>query len=478
MAVNLSPAINQVLNGLVNAGGAPFLVGGFVRDTVMGKPSKDFDIEVYNLAPNAFLEEIQKHGKVKLVGESFGVFKLTLRDGSDLDLSLPRTENRRNTAQLIASLADENGIVDLKVNAHTDFDVDVDPFMPIEVAASRRDFTMNAMVMNPFTGHIIDPFNGRQDIRNGLLRATSAAFAEDPLRVLRGMQFAARFNMQVEFFTMQMAKKLMGEFQTIATERIWGEWEKFFQKGTHPHMGLKFLRDTGWLGFFPEVENLIGTVQEPDWHPEGDVWTHTSFVMRQMALIIERDGLKGDDSTIAMAGALCHDMGKPLTTTNINGQIRSPGHDKEGLVPTRDFMTAIGAPEKITLPVMKLVEEHMSHIGLHPTARIVRRLAQRLHPHTTITMWERIVEADASGRPPLPKSRPAEAWLALAKEVQSNEGLPKPLVGGAMLIARNFKPGPAFKPILDAAFSAQLDGFVTPDNAEEWLDTFLLEGAA
>jgi tRNA nucleotidyltransferase (CCA-adding enzyme) len=187
MAVNLSPAINQVLNGLVNAGGSPFLVGGFVRDTVMGKPSKDFDIEVYNLAPNAFLEEIQKHGEVKLVGESFGVFKLTLRDGSDLDLSLPRKENKRGAG-------------------HRGFDVDVDPAMPIEVAASRRDFTMNAMVMNPFTGHIIDPFNGRQDIRNGLLRATSAAFAEDPLRVLRGMQFAARFNMQVEFFTMQIAK--------------------------------------------------------------------------------------------------------------------------------------------------------------------------------------------------------------------------------------------------------------------------------
>lgn len=453
---NLSPHVRAVLNALVANDAVPFLVGGFVRDTVLGLKPKDFDIEVFNIAPHRFVTTIEQFGQVKLVGESFGVFKLRLPDGSELDLSLPRKDNKRGAG-------------------HRGFDVEVDPFMPIEQAVMRRDFTMNAMLMNPFTGHIIDPANGRQDIRDGLLRATSPAFAEDPLRVLRGMQFAARFGMRCEFRTMRMAEKLKDEFHTIATERVWGEWEKFFRQGKHPELGLKFLRDTRWLEFFPEVENLIGTIQDPDWHPEGDVWTHTGMVMAEMVRIADRDNLEGDERTIAMAAALVHDFGKPLVTEFSNGHVRSPGHDREGVKVAGDFFKRIGAPEKIALPAIVLTDEHMAHIGVTPNPRIVRRLANRLAPHSNVVMWERVVEADASGRRPLPPARPAEAWVEIAKDVQADKGTPKPIIGGAMLIARGFKPGPKFRPILDAAFNAQLDGDVDEDNAERWLDIFLLE---
>lgn len=451
----VSVAVENILADIREAGGKPFLVGGFVRDHVLGVPSKDIDIEVYALAPNSLLGVLEKHGQVKFVGESFGVFLLTLPNGDKIDVSSPRKDNKRG-------------------EGHRGFDVDVDPFLPLEEAVARRDFTMNAMLLDPATGAILDPLGGQEDLSRRLLRACGPTFEEDPLRVLRGMQFAARFGLTAAPNSLIFSRRIRDTFFTLSEERIWGEWEKFF-KGNYPIKGLEFLRDSGWITLYPELNRLIGTEQEPAHHPEGDVYVHTGLVMTAMAQIAKRDSLSGTERTIAMAAALLHDIGKPLVTERVEGKIQAHGHDKAGVAPALRVLSNMNAPEKVIQPVLKLVEEHMAHIHTEPTPRVVRRLANRLHPHATIVQWERLVEADHSGRHPLPKGRPAREWLTVAESVHVTTEQPKPIIGGAMLIARGMKPGPHFRPILDAAFSAQLDGEVTADNAAEWLETYLKE---
>lgn len=453
-----------IFDGIKEAGGAAYFVGGFVRDAYLKTESKDIDIEVYGLDQDSLSSVLSRYGKVDLVGVSFGVTKLTTQEG-DYDFTMPRTESKSG-------------------EGHRGFDVAVDPNLSLEDAASRRDFTFNAMYMTP-DGLMKDPYGGLRDLKEGVLRHVSEKFSEDPLRVLRGFQFAARFGLKVARPTAELAAALKSEYKTIAKERIWTEWSKWASKGEHPGIGLEYLRQTGWIDFYPELKQLSGIPQEEKWHPEGDVWTHTKFVCDAAAEIAKREALSEDERVVLLLAALCHDLGKPSTTQMLDGQWRAPGHDKAGVEPTVRFLQSIGTQESIIEQVVPLVAEHMSHLN-ETTARSIRRLANRVYP-SNLRMLSLVMEADASGRPPLPKGMPEEAkrMLAMAEMVSVTHNKPAPILGGKdlMMLAKAGKipelfgrGGPHFSTILNKAFEAQMDGeFLDSESGQNYLIRLLNE---
>lgn len=428
----------QVMQAIKSAGGMPYIVGGYVRDAIMGHKPKDMDIEVFNISAQALVNVLIDFGKVDQVGASFGVIKLTTADGGDYDFSLPRRDNK--TGQ-----------------GNRGFIVDIDPTMNISEAAARRDFTMNAISMT-IDGEIVDPHNGKADISAGILRHTSVSFAEDPLRVLRGMQFSGRYNLSGHKATVKLCRQLRGEYCALPKERIWAEWYKWAAKSLRPSAGLEFLYRTGWVNFYPEIKALIGLKQEPDWHPEGSVYIHSKHVCDAATDIAVRDGLSETDRAMFVFGALCHDFGKATTTKVISGKITSHGHDEAGVEPTISFMKSIGAPEIFVKGVAEYTRFHMRHVHGEPSERVARRLIAALQVIGYRDVL-RIMEADHAGRPPLPKQVP-ESVIRLGDFMEKVSDQIKPLLMGRHLIEMGVKPGPAIGVICRAVYEMQLNGDV------------------
>jgi tRNA nucleotidyltransferase (CCA-adding enzyme) len=230
--IPLPPVLEPVLAALAQAG-RPRLVGGWVRDALMGHPSEDIDIEVSGVSFDELLAVLKPFGSTDVVGKSFGVIKLN-RDGRVYDFSLPRRESKTGTG-------------------HRGFRIEPDPLLNDAEAAARRDFTLNAIAWDPITKALIDPLGGEADLRAGILRHSSPAFVEDPLRVLRAMQFAARFDFALAPETAELARSMTGEFSSLPVERIWGEWDKWATRSLRPSRGLRVLQETGWLQHFPEI---------------------------------------------------------------------------------------------------------------------------------------------------------------------------------------------------------------------------------
>lgn len=440
----------QIAEKLLHAGARDCLmVGGYVRDRLMGIDSKDIDLEVYGLSYRQIVDALQDL-RVDLVGKSFGILKI----GPHIDVSIPRRERKQGSG-------------------HRAFAVEPDPDMTYREAASRRDFTINSIAMD-FEGRIIDPYDGQGDIRRGLLRATSPAFKEDPLRVLRGMQFASRLGFDMEANTVRMCRQISGEFADLSKERIYDEWAKW-TRGDHPAKGLALLQDTGWLDHFPALASMAGTPQDPLWHPEGDVLVHTALVCDAAARIAARRGFSSEERLLLLFAALLHDVGKAVTTVrNEDGRWISPGHAEEGVPIARRFLKALRAPGRVTDTVPPLVAEHMVHISLpahqDPTPRLIRRLASRLMP-ANIRLWAALCEADYSGRPPLPPGNPVARWEEIALQQEVENARPGPLLLGRHLIEQGMTPGPEMGRLLKAAYEAQLDGaFDDLEGALAWLN--------
>lgn len=429
----LRQALATVCKVIADSGGRALVVGGCVRDAVLGTTTKDIDVEVYGIEPSELAAILAKHFRLDLVGQAFGVLKL---HDYPIDIAIPRRESKAGLG-------------------HKGFDILSDPCMTPEEAASRRDFTINSMALDPMSGEMIDPFGGMSDIRTRILRHTSAKFVEDPLRVLRGMQFAARLQFTVAPETVTLCRGIDPE--GLAQERIFEEWKKLLLLGVRPSFGLEFLRACDWIRVFPELQALVGCPQEPEWHPEGDVWTHTLHCLDAFAQ--ERIGNEWEDLVVSLA-VLCHDFGKPLTTRSENGRIRTIGHEAAGESPTRSFLARMTHQTDLVEAVVCLVMTHLRPKELFDAKvgdAAVRRLARLVG---RIDRLVRVARADQMGRPPVDfDGFPAGEWLLnKARCLDVERAAPRPIVMGRHLIELGLKPGPDFGRILSRCYDAQIDG--------------------
>lgn len=459
------PADLRAMLEAVRQVGRPRLVGGGVRDWLMGIQPKDFDLEVAGVDFETLHRALVPFGSTDVVGRSFGVIKVRSRaaQGGEYDFSLPRRESKTGAG-------------------HRGFAVQPDPGLSDAEAAARRDFTVNAIALDPFSQELIDPHGGSRDLQARILRHTGPAFVEDPLRVLRAFQLAARFNFTLAPETATLCRAIAGTFAELPVERVWGEWEKWATKSTKPARGLAVLEETGWLQHFAEVAALRGTPQEPEWHPEGDVFTHTQFCLDALVLLPEWPRADAARRRILMFGVLAHDFGKPATTVRAEkrGQLRwtSPGHEPKGGPLAEAFLRRIGAPLELDAPVAALVVHHLAHHHGRTdfTDTSVRRLARKLAP-ATIDDLALVMRADSNGRPPLPSHEihaRIDELVARAHALALADSAPRPIVLGRHLLQLGRRPGPDFKPILDAAFEAQLDGaFADEAGGVAWLRDFL-----
>ncbi len=467
MLLSLPAALERIVRDLREAGFHAVVVGGSVRDALLGLEPKDIDIEVYRISYDELAAFLATRGRVDLVGKSFGVVKLSESGAHTYDFSVPRRDSKTGSG-------------------HRDFNAHFDASITPREAASRRDFTINAMSFDPIAGEVWDFFGGQVDLNNRVLRATSDAFSEDPLRVLRGMQFACRFNLSVDAGTAAMSRSIANEYSTLARERIAEEFMKWAVKSAHPGRIAEYLQSTGWIVHFPEIQNLFGVPQDPEWHPEGDVGVHTMHVLNQAASIAQRDALIADDRAVLLFAALSHDFAKPSTTElrEREGRIRwtSWGHEPAGGPMARAFLERIGIKSAIVDQVVKLVESHLAHhsIGREVTPRAVRRLAMRLAP-ASIAQLVRVIEADASGRPPIePGVPPAAAHLLAAAESEAVDSRPQPplILGRHVFPYFNDRPGVHIGEVTAAAYEAQADGaFSTEAEALRWLDNYMAQRA-
>jgi len=430
---NLRENVYTLCRMVRDSGGRAFFVGGCVRDSILGLTLKDIDVEVSGIQPAVLKKLLESRFRVDLVGEAFAVFKI---HGIPVDVSLPRREVKTG-------------------DKHQDFDVSADPFLPVEKAAARRDFTVNSIMYDPLADELIDPFNGCGDLENKILRHTSERFIEDPLRILRGMQFAARFELKPAEETIKICRGMTQD--NLPAERIFDEWKKLVLHGIKPSIGLTFLKDSGWLRFYPELEALCGCEQEKEWHPEGDVWTHTLHCMDGFAG--GRVGVEWEDMVVGFA-VLCHDFGKPATTLFEDGRLRSRGHETAGEEPTRAFMGRMTNQKDLIDEIVALVTTHLRPKELHEGGAgdsAIRRLARQVK---RIDRLVRVARADRMGVPPFENSDfPDGDWLLKrAAELEVVDSRPKPIVMGRHLIELGVKPGPEMGKVVDALYEQQLDG--------------------
>ncbi|MDQ7005024.1 MAG: HD domain-containing protein [Ghiorsea sp.] len=447
---DIPKAVLETCEALAYTGGEAWLVGGCVRDILLGTSPQDWDIEVFKLEEDQLEYVLASLGRYEKVGKHFGVRKLWFK-GLEIDIALPRQEKK-------------NGV------GHQGFTVVCDPNLRPKQASIRRDFTINAMMYNPMQNILLDVHGGQGDLKKRCLRHVSLAFEEDPLRPLRAMQFAARFDLTMYSTTVQICQGMLHEAGTLPKERIWQEWLKW-SKSAYPSQGLKVLKNMGWDKLYPELMALQACPQDEYWHPEGNVWIHTCLVVDEAARLASERGLSEQDRVVLLFAALCHDLGKPLTTfINDVGKIVSPNHGQEGVQPSINFLQRIDAPAWLIKHVKPLVKEHVAHFSTDKiTASAVKRLAARLEP-SHIKMWERLTEADAGGRYPAPKSRPALPWLDLAESLDVAETKDKAIVTGKLLLRWGVEASPKMGELLRLAYESQVDGgFDDEPSAYKWL---------
>jgi tRNA nucleotidyltransferase (CCA-adding enzyme) len=422
------------------AGGRALIVGGWVRDRVMGRASKDVDLEVYGVAADRLRPLLESFGPVETVGESFQVYK-----SGGLDVSLPRRESKA-------------------ARGHRGFDVTGDPQMTVEQAARRRDFTVNAIAWDPLTGDYLDPFDGRGDIGRRLLRVVDpATFGDDSLRALRAIQFAARFDFALDGRARALCREI--PLDDLPAERIWGEIEKLLL-APRPSIGFALAMDLGIIArLFPELQALAGCAQEPEWHPEGDVWVHTLQVIDQARTRI--DDLPRPQQIAVMLGAVCHDLGKPATTAFIDGRIRSMDHEEQGVAPTLRLLDRLNVHSldgyDVRAQVAGLTAQHLKPGSWFKVRDEVgdgafRRLAHKVD----LELLARVAKSDCLGREPGRFDCSAMDWfLERARALGVEHRPPAPILLGRHLLALGLPPGPRVGAILKMVYEQQMDGAIT-----------------
>ena len=427
----------QIAEQVASLGGRVYFVGGHVRDHLLQKENKDIDIEVHGITPTQLEAILDALGERLTIGESFGVYGLR---GHSLDIAMPRKE-------------------ELRGRGHRDFDIFVDPFIGTEGAARRRDFTINALMMDVLTGEILDHYGGQADLNAGILRhVCDDSFGEDPLRVLRGAQFAARFGFRIAAQTVELCSRM--DISTLPKERILLELEKALLKAEKPSIFFEELRRMNQLDqWFSELKALIGVDQNPRFHAEGDVWTHTMMVIDEAAKLREAVA-----SPLGfMLAAVTHDFGKAITTEVKDGVIHAYDHETKGLPLIETFLKRLTNETKLIDYVLNLSEYHMKPnvvAGAKSSVKTTNKMFdQSADPEALI----RIGMADALGKLPPEDTNTNEAFLRERLAIY-RDYMARPFVTGRDLVEAGLTPGPDFSDILAYAHKLRLAG-VEKDNA-------------
>ncbi len=435
-------------------GGRALVTGGWVRDRLMASESpseridaaaraepvevgRDVDMEIFGIGGPELPALLAPFGDVEPIGQSFPVYKI-----GSIDIGLPRRESKSG-------------------RGHKGFLVEGDPSMSVEEAARRRDFTINAISWDPIEDEYLDPFRGREDLRKRVLRAVDArTFGDDSLRVLRAVQFAARFELTIAHETAALCRTI--RLDDLPAERIWGEIEKLLLRAQRPSIGLALARDLGVVSqIFPELDALVGCEQEPEWHPEGDVWVHTLMVVDQARGRI--DDLDRANQIIVMLAAVAHDFGKPATTAFVDGRIRSLNHEEAGVAPATAFLDRLNIHtidgRDVRTQVLGLVAHHLKPGMLYKvrhelTDGAFRRLAQK----ADLELLARLAKADCLGRTGTFDCSAMDWFLTRARELGVDRSPPKPLLLGRHLLELGMRPGPAIGDVLKQVYEKQLDG--------------------
>ena len=434
-----APAL-ALARAIGEAGGRAFVVGGWVRDCLLGIDSKDVDLEAYGLESAALQRVLERFGRVDAVGEAFTVYKV-----AGIDVSLPRRESKTG-------------------RGHRAFEVHGDPHMSPQEAARRRDFTINAIMLDPLMGELLDPFGGQADLQARVLRMVDAAtFPDDSLRVLRALQFAARFDLEMDPATKAACRAIA--LDDLPSERVLGEVEKLLLQARRPSIGFALGLELGAIqALMPEMAALVGCPQEPEWHPEGDVWVHTLLVLDEARRAI--DDLDRARGLTIMLGAVCHDFGKPATTAFIDGRIRSPNHEPDGIAPTIALLDRLNVHTidgfDVRHHVVGLTAYHLAP-GMWRTSSspvrdgAFRRLAQKVD----LELLARLARADCQGRTGAFDCSAMDWFLDRARALGVEHRPPAPILMGRHLLAMGLQPGPGVGRILKAVYEQQLDGAVT-----------------
>ena len=450
MSLDLAREIARAPRG---AGGRSLIVGGWVRDLLRAStgsarpelvegrrhPSKDIDLEVFGVPQDRLEALLAPFGRVEAVGQSFAVYKV-----GGIDVALPRRESKKG-------------------RGHKGFVVSGDPSMSIVEAARRRDFTINAISWDPLTDEYEDPFGGRTDLDRRLLRAVDPqTFGDDSLRVLRAVQFAARFEFTLDGATAALCRAI--PLDDLPAERVLGELEKLLLAAERPSIGFALALDLGVIHrILPEMAPLVGCVQEPEWHPEGDVWTHTLMVIdkaRALNADLDRPRL-----LTVMLGAVCHDLGKPATTAVIDGRIRSLNHEDAGVEPTLALLDRLNIHTlegvDVRTQVVGLVAHHLKPGMFHKAPNVGDGAFRRLAQKVDLELLARLARADCLGRTGAFDCSAMDWFLDRARMLGVEHRPPAPLLQGRHLLALGVPPGPRMGDILKQVYERQLDGEVT-----------------
>ncbi len=438
--MSLEDDAHRVATAVRDAGGRALCVGGFVRDRLRGQPSTDLDLEVFGIPEDRLRELLATLGRVEPVGQAFPVYKL-----GHMDVALPRRESKAG-------------------RGHKGFIVQGDPSMTYSEAARRRDFTINAIAWDPLTDQYLDPFDGRADLDKRLLRVVDpGTFEDDSLRVLRALQFAARFELTIDPATADICRAI--PLDDLPAERIWGEFEKLLLKAQRPSIGFALARELGVIEqILPEMVPLYDCPQDAEWHPEGNVWIHTLMVIDEAR---KRNGdLDRARLATIMLGAVCHDLGKPATTAMIDGRVRSPGHEAAGVPLAEAILDRLNVHTldnfDVRAQVFGLVAEHLRPSAFHKQKDTVtdgafRRLAQKVN----LELLVRFGRADCHGRAGTFDCSNMDWFIERARSLGVEHKPPAPILLGRHLIELGVTPGPGMGEILRAVYELQLDGVVT-----------------
>ncbi len=429
ISVSLAKKIAQM-------GGRAYYVGGFVRDSLQGIENKDIDIEVHGITPDTLEEILSSIGGYIPAGKSFGVYKLAHHS---IDVAMPRKET-------------------LTGKGHRDFKIDVDPFIGTKKAAIRRDFTINSIMQDVITGEIIDHFDGQEDLKNGILRhVNDTAFGEDPLRVLRGAQFSARFDFKIAPETIKLCSQI--DLTSLSSERVFDELKKALLKSDKPSVFFENLRLMNKLSFwFPEMEKLIGIPQHSVHHREGDVWTHTMMVLDECARV--RD--KAEHPLYFMMSGLVHDFGKIVCTEFIKGEYHAYRHETEGRDIVKTFIRRISNENSLLSYVLNMTELHMKPRILFNDNSSIKSTNKMFDSSASPNDLILLALCDGKGKIPSKPCEAAEEFLRERLEI-FNEYMSRPYVTGQDLIEAGIKPGKDFSKLLKFSHKLRLSGVSKKD---------------